>query len=161
MNLNLLKSIVFIFLLTVPVMGQFKLSGKVIDRQTGGAIESVNVYFPELQKGTTTNEDGYYEFNDLAVGLFQLQFSYVGYKTQVVPVDIKAENVVMNVQIIPSEVEIGEVVVLGNLVNEVEKSPYKIEKMSVEIPSRTFIFLEEFTFEQAHEASNRLLVIMR
>lgn len=37
----------------------------------------------------------------------------------------------------------------------------EIKKLSVEFPSRTFIFLEEFTFEQAHEASNRLLVIMR
>ncbi len=37
----------------------------------------------------------------------------------------------------------------------------KINKLSVEFPSRTFIFLEEFTFEQAHEASNRLLVIMQ
>jgi SAM-dependent methyltransferase len=37
----------------------------------------------------------------------------------------------------------------------------EIKKLSVEFPSRTFIFLEEFTFEQAHEDSNRLLVIMR
>ena len=37
----------------------------------------------------------------------------------------------------------------------------EIQKLSVEFPSRSFIFLEEFTFEQAHEASNRLLVIMR
>jgi len=37
----------------------------------------------------------------------------------------------------------------------------EIQKLSMEFPSRTFIFLEEFTFEQAHEASNRLLVIMR
>jgi SAM-dependent methyltransferase len=37
----------------------------------------------------------------------------------------------------------------------------EIKKMSVEFPSRTFIFLEEFTFEEAHEASNRLLVIMQ
>ena len=37
----------------------------------------------------------------------------------------------------------------------------EIQKLSVELPSRTFIFLEEFTFEEAHEASNRLLVILR
>jgi len=78
MNLNLFKSIIFIFLLTIPAMGQFKLSGKVIDQKTGNPIESVNVYFPELQKGTTTNEDGYYEFNDLALGLFQIKFIYDG-----------------------------------------------------------------------------------
>lgn len=37
----------------------------------------------------------------------------------------------------------------------------EIKKLFMEFPSRTFIFLEEFTFEEAHEASNRLLVIMR
>lgn len=37
----------------------------------------------------------------------------------------------------------------------------EIIKLSVEFPSRTFIFLEEFTFEEAHENSNRLLVIMQ
>ncbi|MCF7832572.1 MAG: class I SAM-dependent methyltransferase [Candidatus Marinimicrobia bacterium] len=36
----------------------------------------------------------------------------------------------------------------------------EIKKLSVEFPSRTFIFLEEFSFEEAHEASNRLLIIM-
>ena len=37
----------------------------------------------------------------------------------------------------------------------------EILKLSVDFPSRSFIFLEEFSFEKAHEASNRLLVIMR
>ncbi|MFA6619282.1 MAG: class I SAM-dependent methyltransferase [Candidatus Neomarinimicrobiota bacterium] len=37
----------------------------------------------------------------------------------------------------------------------------EIEKLSVEFPSRSFIFLEEFSFEKANELSNRLLVIMR
>ncbi len=37
----------------------------------------------------------------------------------------------------------------------------EIEKFSVEFPSRSFIFLEEFSFDEADEMSNRLLVIMR
>lgn len=37
----------------------------------------------------------------------------------------------------------------------------EIQKLSVEFPSRHFIFLEEFTFERAHDASQRILVIMR
>jgi SAM-dependent methyltransferase len=37
----------------------------------------------------------------------------------------------------------------------------EIVKLSVEIPSRRFIFLEEFTCEMAHEASKRMLVIMQ
>ncbi|MBN2780893.1 MAG: class I SAM-dependent methyltransferase [Candidatus Marinimicrobia bacterium] len=37
----------------------------------------------------------------------------------------------------------------------------EIVKLSVEFPSRSFIFLEEFTFDEAHEASNRMLVVMQ
>ena len=37
----------------------------------------------------------------------------------------------------------------------------EIQNFSVEFPSRSFIFLEEFSFQQANEKSNRLLVIMR
>lgn len=37
----------------------------------------------------------------------------------------------------------------------------EIQKLSVEFPSRSFIFLEEFSFEAANKLSNRLLVIMR
>ncbi|MBW6458347.1 MAG: class I SAM-dependent methyltransferase [FCB group bacterium] len=37
----------------------------------------------------------------------------------------------------------------------------EIVKLSVEFPSRNFIFLEEFSFDEAHKASNRMLVIMR
>jgi len=128
--LSLLISV--IFLLTSSGWAQLKLSGEVTDQKSGKALESVNIYFPELQKGTVTDANGHYEFNNIAKGFFQLEFSYVGYKTQVVPVDLKNENVVINVVMIPSEVEIGEVVVLGNLVNEVEKAPYRIEKISTD-----------------------------
>ena len=37
----------------------------------------------------------------------------------------------------------------------------EIIKLSVEFPRRTFIFLEEFSFEEARESSNRILVIMQ
>ncbi len=126
--LSLLLSVILLF--AASGWAQLKLAGKVTDQKTGESLESVNIYFPELQRGTVTGADGNYEMGGLAKGLFQIEFSYVGYKTQVVPVELNAENVVLNIQMIPSEVEIGEVVVLGNLVNEVEKSPYKIEKMS-------------------------------
>ncbi len=40
--------------------------------------------------------------------------------------------------------------------------PYgEIIKLSVEFPERTFIFLEEFSFREAHEHSKRILVIMQ
>ncbi len=132
MKIYLSPLISIMFLLTSSGWAQLKLSGEVTDQKSGKALESVNIYFPELQKGTVSDTNGHYEFNNMAKGFFQLEFSYVGYKTQVVPVDLKNEKVVINVAMIPSEVEIGEVVVLGNLVNEVEKAPYRIEKVSTD-----------------------------
>jgi len=119
-----------IFLLSSAGWAQLKLSGKVTEQKSGKFLASVNIFFPELQKGTVTDANGNYEIDDMAEGFFQIEFSYVGYKTQVFPVVMKNENLVLNIIMIPSEVEIGEVVVLGNFVNEVEKAPYRIERVS-------------------------------
>jgi iron complex outermembrane receptor protein len=143
MKIYLSVYIIFTLLISAEGWPQVKLSGKITDQKSGETLISVNIYFPELQRGTITDASGYYEFTNLPGGYFQIQFSYVGYKSQVVPIELKKENVVLNVAMVPSEVEIGEVVVLGNLINEIEKAPYKIERVSTdEIRKDGFISLQ-------------------
>jgi hypothetical protein len=50
--LSLLMSV--IFMLTSFSWAQLKLSGEVTNQKSGKTLESVNIYFPELQKGTVT-----------------------------------------------------------------------------------------------------------
>ena len=44
-------------------------------------------------------------------------------KARLSPVDLKNGNVTLNIELEPSNIEIGDVVVIGNSVNESEKAP--------------------------------------
>ena len=80
------KFIVITVLLLLPsvIFAQVKLNGSVSDSETGEKLESVNIYIPELQRGTVTDKNGDYSIENLPKGSFSIQFSYVGYKSKVV-----------------------------------------------------------------------------
>ena len=122
----------FLFILTICysiTFSQVRLTGNVKDSDTGENLVSVNIFLPELQRGTVTDKSGNYSIADLPNGSFSVQFSYVGYKSKIVLVLLKGKEVDLNVELTPSKLEIGEVVVLGNNINELEKVPYKVEKV--------------------------------
>ncbi len=114
------------------IFGQASLTGTVREKGNNSKLEAVNVYIPVLQSGAVTNSSGEYKIENLPSGIFQVQISYVGYKSKVVQVNLKQGNNKLDVQLEPSNIEIGEVVVLGNSVNEIEKAPYKVENISVD-----------------------------
>ena len=128
------KFIVITVLLLLPsvIFAQVKLNGSVSDSETGEKLESVNIYIPELQRGTVTDKNGDYSIENLPKGSFSIQFSYVGYKSKVVLEYLNKKEVQLNISLEPSKLEIGEVVVLGNNINELEKVPYKVEKVSTD-----------------------------
>ena len=122
----------FLFILAICssiTFSQVKLTGVVKDSDTGETLESVNIFLPELQRGTITDKNGNYSIENLPEGPFSVQFSYVGYKSKIILVLLKGKEIVLNTQLTPSKLEIGEVVVLGNNINELEKVPYKVEKL--------------------------------
>ncbi len=141
--MKLIFSLILLLIFNFTLSAQIKLSGTVSDKSNGNKLESVNIYLPELQQGTVTNSEGHYEISNLPKGFFQVHFSYVGYKSQVVPVDLKNGNVTLDIDLEPSNIEIGDVVVIGNSVNETEKAPFKVEKTSSDIvKSDGFISLQ-------------------
>lgn len=63
------------------------LKGKVTDESTGQALQGASVYFPELKKGVTSNEQGNYQIN-LPAGNYIIEVSYVGYSLVTINVAI-------------------------------------------------------------------------
>jgi iron complex outermembrane receptor protein len=125
-----LKLILFIFIIYSSfAFSQVKLIGEVTDSETGEKLESANIFLPEFQLGTVTDKNGSYSIENLPEGSFSVQFSYVGYKSRIILTLLKGNEVELNVNLTPSNLEIGEVVVLGNNINELEKVPYKVEKL--------------------------------
>ncbi len=57
---------------------KFTLSGTISDIESNETLIGVNILFPELQTGTTTNEYGSYSIT-LPEGTYQVQISFFGF----------------------------------------------------------------------------------
>ncbi|MFD2550944.1 TonB-dependent receptor domain-containing protein [Bizionia sediminis] len=85
-----MKTILTIFFMAVAsvALGQNTVTGVVTDSDTGEGLPYVNIYFPQLEKGTTTNETGAFTLKNLPSGTYALVYSYVGFETKSINVSI-------------------------------------------------------------------------
>jgi len=81
------------------------LNGYVKDASNGEELIGVAVYLPELKAGTVTNAYGFYAIT-VPKGTYQLQFSYLGYVTQSLTVELNAD-LSKNIELAP-EAEVME-----------------------------------------------------
>lgn len=87
---------------------QLDIKGRVTDAGDGNPIPGVNVVVKGTTNGTITDFDGNYSLKAAATDV--LVFSYVGYIAQEQTV---GSNTTLNVSLEPSDVGLGEVVVIG------------------------------------------------
>lgn len=73
------------------------ISGYIEDKATGERLIAATIYCPTLQKGTTSNEYGFYSLT-LPQGLVQINFSYVGYEQEDFQLDLK-KSTQQNIQL--------------------------------------------------------------
>lgn len=99
--------------LLVPIIsfGQQKstVSGYIKDKSNGEELIGVTVYVNELQTGTVTNVYGFYSLT-LSPGTYHLQFSYIGFTTQVKEITLTS-NIELNMNLAPEVMEMEEIVV--------------------------------------------------
>jgi hypothetical protein len=67
------------------------LSGFVVDAESGESLVGANVYAPALERGTATNEHGFYSLT-LPADSVRLVVSYLGYRNRAVAVDLHADR---------------------------------------------------------------------
>ncbi len=67
-------------LIALPAAAQMNFSGYVVEKETGQAIEGVDIYNNDAGKSYVTDENGYFEINNLAYGNLNLFFFKLGYK---------------------------------------------------------------------------------
>jgi hypothetical protein len=71
--------VLFIFLITLPVTAQVRISGKVTDVK-GEPIPGANILLKDTYDGTTSGADGSFEFETTEVGAQILIVKFIGYK---------------------------------------------------------------------------------
>lgn len=73
----------------------YKVSGIVLDSLSESPMENASIQLHienKLVKSALSLEDGSFNFSIDKVGLYSLTISYIGYKVQIIPIKIEAEN---------------------------------------------------------------------
>ncbi|WP_424651747.1 TonB-dependent receptor [Capnocytophaga gingivalis] len=108
----LFKKIFYLFLLFSPTLiAQNKgvLSGKVLDKSTGEPLINAEIIIKDLNKGTTTDDKGFYQIHNLPLGSYIVSFYYLGYQSISKRINI-TEQTHLSVSLKEEKQEIGEVV---------------------------------------------------
>ena len=102
------------------------LSGIVTDKATGAPIYGASVSIPDLRNGTSTDAKGFYRISNLPAGPYLVQVSYLGYGTVTQRINLSATKT-LNIQLQPSAIESGEVVITGvSRATEIKRNPVPI-----------------------------------
>jgi len=89
------------------------LSGTITDAGTGDELLGATVLITELERGAPTNLQGVYRVENIPVGTYNVRFSYVGYRTQVVEITINEGDNTYNAELRADATGREEVVVTG------------------------------------------------
>ena len=108
----LFKKIFYLFLLFSPTLiAQNKgvLSGKVLDKSTGEPLINAEIIIKDLNKGTTTDDKGFYQIHNLPLGSYTVSFYYLGYQSVSKRINI-TEQTHLSASLKEEKQEIGEMV---------------------------------------------------
>lgn len=90
------------------------VSGVVTDGDTGEPLPGASVVISELDTGTSTAADGTFTLDGIPTGEYDVTFSFIGYNTEQVPVNVEAGEVAeLDVTLFADAAELDEVVVIG------------------------------------------------
>lgn len=71
------------------------LDGKVIDRSTSEPLELVNIYIEEADKGSVTDQSGYFEIKDVCPGHLHLILSHIGCQAEFIHLDVTIDTTLL------------------------------------------------------------------
>ena len=118
--------IFFVLFLLLKVNAQNQVKGKVTDKNNQPLI-GATVFLPELNKGTTTNQSGEYLISNIPGGKMKIQFSYIGYNTEIKTIEISQGENMIEVSLSPAVIESQEVVITGGYVSSQHENAVKID----------------------------------
>ncbi|MBA4743877.1 MAG: TonB-dependent receptor [Muricauda sp.] len=119
-------------LTSIYAYSQNTLSGNVSEAETDEPLEQVSVYIPQLENGTVTDQNGNYSLKNLPEGNYKLVISYIGFETYSTSVEINSGNNQFDYQMVPSAIEMDEVVLSTPFHKLQRENVMKVEQKSME-----------------------------
>jgi len=133
--MKLYTFILFSIGFTLIAQSQNKLSGKITNSQNEPLL-GVTVYIEELQKGTSTNENGLYELTNLPNNAIKITVAFIGYKTQAKKIAITEKETSINFILEEAVFNMDEVIV-STVFNKLQsQNVMKVEHESIKTLQR-------------------------
>ncbi len=105
---------------------QTSLSGTITDKITGESLVGVNIYLPDYTRGTISKNDGSYELKNIRTGQAIVQYSMIGYKTQLKKIKLVMDGVMVSIQMEPMVIQGEEITVTGGFPSSQHENAVKI-----------------------------------
>ncbi len=139
---NTFLIIIISFLSQLSFAQTATLSGHIKDKKNGEALIGATCYFPDIRKGITSNEYGYYSIT-VPAGTYKISFSYIGYETQNITLDL-IKNQVFNILLADENKELDAVTVVGTRKDRnIESTEMSMEKLPVKLVKKLPSFMGE------------------
>lgn len=106
------------------------VQGRIIDGKTEKSLPEVNIYFPALQKGISSDTKGYFTFQ-LPKGQHTIEISYTGYQKLVRNIKFDKDTK-LAFRLMPSSTLLGEVTITKNY--PIAKSVLKMDVPLTQVP---------------------------
>lgn len=112
---------------------EYQIKGVVIDKSTRQPLEFVNVLVVGLGIGASTDANGNFLITQVPPGIYRLQASFLGYKTELTP-EYRVNHVIPYVQIELEEenASLNEVIVTASPFQKVPESPVSLRVIGLQ-----------------------------
>lgn len=110
---------------------QNKITGKIVD-QDNLPLVGANIFVPDMNKGTTSNNNGMYELSNLPNGKIKIQYSALGCINLIETVVLKGESLELNIVLSQTALELEEIVVSGGYNSTQHENAVKIDILKLD-----------------------------
>ncbi len=114
-------------LLLFSALSFAQIKGKITDEK-GQPVAYASITVENTSRGTASNEKGEYElYHQQADGTVYINFQYLGYKTQRIPVIVKTGAIVLDIKLIEEDFMMSDIVIQvgGNRADEIIRNAIK------------------------------------
>jgi hypothetical protein len=125
LKIQIILFIVFGMAFSLPAKGQDRASinGYITDAQTGETLLSANIALIEINRGTSSNNSGYFAITNIPPGTYTLMATFIGYQRFERELSLEAgENLRLNIELNPEGLQLEELVVESETEREEQRN---------------------------------------
>lgn len=128
---KLLFLVPFILVSQFTLIAQNKIKGTVTD-ENSSPVFGADIYIDQLHIGTSSDEDGLFELENIPNGIHKLSISFVGFNTENIELEIPYDNTTLEISLTPSVFHMDEVILSAPFNKLQSENVMKIESKSIE-----------------------------